>query len=167
MSKKDAPKVVPFLWFNNNAEEAVDFYASVFKNFKIGKIFRYDSDSAKVSGQPEGSVMTIYFTLEGMDFGALNGGPMFTFSSAVSFLVNCETQEEIDGYWEKLSAGGEPMDCGWVKDKFGVTWQIAPRILDEFLADPDREKAGRVMRAMLKMKKMEIEPLKQAYEETP
>ncbi len=157
-------KINPFLWFNGQAEEAVNFYCSIFKDSKIGNILRYDEASAKISGMPEGSVLTIEFELFGQTFGALNGGPQFKFTEAISFLVNCDTQEEIDYYWEKLSAVLESEQCGWVKDKFGVSWQIVPTILDIYLRDENKEKAARVMNAMLEMKKIIIDDLKIAYE---
>jgi predicted 3-demethylubiquinone-9 3-methyltransferase (glyoxalase superfamily) len=155
-------KITPFLWFNDNAEEAVKFYTSVFKNSKIGKIARYDEAGEKASGRPAGSVMTVEFQLEGQEFVTLNGGPMFKFTEAISFVVNCETQEEVDYYWEKLSAGGKEVQCGWLKDKFGLSWQIVPTVLGELLSDKDAAKAQRVMQAMLKMVKLDIKKLKQA-----
>jgi predicted 3-demethylubiquinone-9 3-methyltransferase (glyoxalase superfamily) len=155
-------KITPFLWFNDNAEEAVKFYTSVFKNSKIGKIARYDQAGEKASGRPAGSVMTVEFQLEGQEFVALNGGPMFKFTEAISFVVNCETQEEVDYYWEKLSAGGKEVQCGWLKDKFGLSWQIVPTVLGELLSDKDAAKAQRAMEAMLKMVKLDIKKLKQA-----
>lgn len=157
-------KITPFLWFDNQAEEAANFYTSVFKNSKIGNTTRYDADTAKASGRPEGSLMTIEFQLEGQDFIALNGGPQFKFTEAISFSVDCKTQEEVDEYWAKLSAGGEEGPCGWLKDKYGLSWQIVPAVLNEMLQDEDAEKAKRVTRAMLQMKKLDIEALKQAYE---
>jgi predicted 3-demethylubiquinone-9 3-methyltransferase (glyoxalase superfamily) len=155
-------KITPFLWFNDNAEEAVKFYTSVFKNSNIGKIARYDQAGEKASGRPAGSVMTVEFQLEGQEFVALNGGPMFKFTEAISFVVNCETQEEVDYYWERLSAGGKEVQCGWLKDKFGLSWQIVPTVLGELLSDKDAAKAQRVMQAMLKMVKLDIKKLKQA-----
>jgi predicted 3-demethylubiquinone-9 3-methyltransferase (glyoxalase superfamily) len=157
-------KITPFFWFNDNAEEAVNYYVSIFKNSRVGTITRYDEAAAKASGKPAGTVMTLDFQLEGQDFTALNGGPQFKFTEAVSFVVNCETQEEIDELWEKLSAGGEEGECGWLKDKFGLSWQITPSVLVEMLADQDAEKSKRVMQTMLKMKKLDIATLKQAYE---
>ncbi|HEX5734126.1 MAG TPA: VOC family protein [Blastocatellia bacterium] len=157
-------KITPFLWFDDQAEEAANFYTSIFKNSKIGNITRYDADTAKASGRPEGSLMTIEFQLEGQDFIALNGGPHFKFTEAISFSVDCKTQEEVDEYWAKLSAGGEEGPCGWLKDKYGLSWQIVPAVLNEMLQDKDAEKAKRVTRAMLQMKKLDIETLKQAYE---
>jgi len=158
-------KITPCLWFDNQAEEAVNFYTSIFKNSKIVNVARYGKAGAEVSGRPEGSVMTIIFQLESQEFMALNGGPVFTFSPAISFLRNCETQEEVDALWEKLSAGGEIQECGWLKDKYGVSWQIAPTILGEMLQDKDAEKSERVIKAMLRMKKIDIKGLKQAYEQ--
>ncbi|HWN08590.1 MAG TPA: VOC family protein [Pyrinomonadaceae bacterium] len=157
-------KITPFLWFDNNAEEAANFYVSVFKNSKLGHISHYGEAGEKVSGQPKGSVMTVEFQLDGQDFVALNGGPNFKFTEAVSFVVNCETQEEVDYFWEKLSAGGAEVQCGWLKDKFGLSWQVVPTILNEMMLDKDAGKADRVMQAMLQMKKIEITPLKRAYE---
>jgi predicted 3-demethylubiquinone-9 3-methyltransferase (glyoxalase superfamily) len=155
-------KITPFLWFNDNAEEAVKFYTSIFKNSKIGKIARYDEAGEKAAGRPAGSVMTVEFQIEGQEFVALNGGPIFKFTEAISFVVNCETQEEVDYYWEKLSQGGKEVQCGWLKDKYGLSWQIVPTVLGELLSDKDAAKAQRVMQAMLKMVKLDIEKLKQA-----
>ena len=156
-------KITPFLWFDNNAEEAVNFYTAIFKNSKIGKIARYGEAGAKASGKAKGSVMTIAFTLAGQEFVALNGGPAYNFSQGISFVVNCETRAELDGYWEKLSAGGEPIQCGWLKDKFGLPWQIVPIALSEMLQDADTEKSTRVMQAMLQMVKLDIDKLRRAY----
>ena len=153
-------KIFPFLWFNDNAEEAVNFYTSVFKNSKIGEVVRY----GEAGPGPKGSVMSVSFQLEGQDFGAINGGPVFTFSPAISLFVNCETQEEVDELWEKLSEGGEKMQCAWLKDKYGVTWQVVPSVLNKLLHDKDPEKAKRVMQAMLKMTKLDIAILQQAYD---
>jgi len=155
-------KITPFLWFNDNAEEAVKFYTSIFKNSKIGKIARYGEEGEKIAGRPKGSVMTVEFQLEGQQFIALNGGPIFKFTEAISFVVNCETQEEVDYYWEKLSAGGKEVQCGWLKDKHGLSWQIVPTVLGELLSDKDAAKSHRVMQAMLKMVKLDIKKLKQA-----
>jgi predicted 3-demethylubiquinone-9 3-methyltransferase (glyoxalase superfamily) len=151
-------KITPFLWFDNNAEEALAFYTSIFKNARIKNVARYGD----AGPGPKGSFMTGTFELEGQEFMALNGGPMFTFSSAISFFVNCETQEEIDNFWDKLSAGGETMPCGWLKDKFGVTWQIVPSVLGGLLNNKDAAKAGRVMQAMMKMGKLDIKTLEEA-----
>jgi predicted 3-demethylubiquinone-9 3-methyltransferase (glyoxalase superfamily) len=156
-------KITPFLWFNDNAEEAVKFYISIFRNSKILKIARYGEEGEKVAGRPKGSVMTVAFKLEGQEFVALNGGPVFKFTEAVSFVVNCKTQAEVDRFWKKLSAGGKEVQCGWLKDKFGLSWQIVPTILIELLNDRDAAKAKRVMEAMLKMVKLDIKKLKQAY----
>ncbi|MDD5396440.1 MAG: VOC family protein [Candidatus Moranbacteria bacterium] len=159
-------KITPFLWFDDKAEEAMNFYATVFKNSKILGVSRYGAAGAKASGMPEGSVMTASFELEGLQFTAINGGDFFKFSGAISFVVNCETQEEVDYYWEKLSEGGEKGQCGWINhDKFGVTWQIVPTVLETLIADPDPQKAGRVMEAMLKMTKIIIADLQKAAEQ--
>jgi predicted 3-demethylubiquinone-9 3-methyltransferase (glyoxalase superfamily) len=152
-------KITPFLWFNGNAEEAVRFYTSIFKRSKIGSMTRYGD----AGPGPKGTVMSATFQLEGQDFMALNGGPMFTFSPAISFFVNCETQAEVDELWKKLSEGGQKERCGWLKDKFGVSWQIIPSVLGPMLGDKDAGKAMRVMNAMLQMDKIDIEKLKQAY----
>lgn len=158
-------KITPCLWFDDNAEPAVNFYVSVFKNSKIGKITRYDEDSAKASGRPKGSVLTIHFQLEGQDFMALNGGPIFKFNEAISLSVDCTTQDEVDHYWNKLTSdGGQPSQCSWLKDKFGLSWQIVPRILHQYLQDPDPQKASRVMQAMLKMSKIDIAAIQRAYD---
>ena len=157
-------KITPFLWFDNQAEEAVNYYLSIFKNSKILNVARYGDDAAKVSGRPKGSVMTVSFQLDGQQFVALNGGPVFSFSPAISFVVNCQTQQEVDELWDKLSAGGEQQQCGWLKDKYGVTWQIVPTALGELLGDPDAAKAQRVMQAMLQMTKLDIKGLQQAAE---
>ena len=156
-------KITPFLWFLDQAEEAVAFYASIFADAKVLHVSRYGEAGAEVSGKPKGSIMSIGFKLAGQQFVALNGGPQFTFSPAISFAVSCATQEEVDRFWEKLSAGGEKQVCGWLKDKFGVSWQVVPTILDEMLLDPDPIKTERVMRAMLQMTKIDIEGLKKAY----
>ena len=158
-------KIIPFLWFDNNAEEAVNFYISIFKNSKINNITYYGDAAAKVSGRPKGSVMTISFQLNGQQFEALNGGPYFNFSPAISFLVNCETQKKVNNFWKNLSKDGEIEKCGWLKDKYGVSWQIVPVILNKMLNDTDPLKVQRVMKAMLKMKKLDINILKQAYEQ--
>ena len=159
-----AQKITPFLWFDNQAEEAVNFYTSIFENSKIGSAARYDEEGSKAAGRPKGSVMTVAFQLAGQDFVALNGGPVFKFTEAVSFVVNCESQKEVDHFWEKLSAGGEEVQCGWLKDKFGLSWQVVPTVLSEMLQDKDAQKAKRVMAAMLKMKKIDIAELRRAYE---
>ena len=159
-------KITPFLWFKDNAEEAAKFYTSIFKNSKIGRILRYSEEVAKVSqsGQPAGSVLTIEFEIEGQKFVALNGGPEFKFNESISFVVNCETQKEVDYFWEKLTAdGGEESQCGWLRDKFGMSWQVTPTVLIDMLHDKDPEKAERVMKAMLQMQKIDIEKLNAAY----
>ena len=153
-------KITPFLWFDTQAEEAAKFYASVFKNSKVISTTRY----GEAGPGPKGSVMTVEFDLEGQRFVGLNGGPQFKFTEAVSFVVNCTTQEEVDYFWEKLSEGGQEVQCGWLKDKYGLSWQVVPTILIEFLQDKDPVKAQRVMKAMMQMKKIEIEPLKRAYD---
>jgi predicted 3-demethylubiquinone-9 3-methyltransferase (glyoxalase superfamily) len=153
-------KITPFLWFDNNAEEAANFYISVFKNSKLLNVARY-SDAGP---GPKGSVMTVEFELNGQQFVALNAGPTFKFTEAISFVVNCETQEEVDYYWERLSEGGEKSHCGWLKDKFGLSWQVTPTIMGKLMADKDPEKSKRVMETMLKMDKLDIEPLQRAYE---
>jgi predicted 3-demethylubiquinone-9 3-methyltransferase (glyoxalase superfamily) len=153
-------KITPFLWFDNNAEEAMNFYTSIFKNSKVLTVSRYGD----AGPGPTGSVMTAEFEIEGQEFVALNGGPRFKFTEAISFVVNCTTQDEVDYYWEKLSEGGEKSRCGWLKDKFGLWWQVVPTILAELMGDKDQEKSRRVMEAMLRMDKIEIEPLKRAYE---
>jgi len=158
-------KITPCLWFNNQAEDAAKFYASIFKNSKIGDMTRYGEAGAKVSGRPKGSVMTVTFELEGQEFVALNGGPHFTFSEAISLMVRCETQKEIDEMWEKLSQGGEKGQCGWLKDKYGLSWQIVSPVWDEMLRDKDVAKSERVMKAILQMTKPDIKTLKQAYEQ--
>ena len=159
-------KITPFLWYDNNAEEAANFYVSIFKNSKMGDIARYDDSGAKAAGRPTESVMVVEFQLEGQEFVALNGGPHFKFTEAVSFVVNCESQEEVDYFWGKLTAdGGAESQCGWLKDKYGLSWQIVPTILPELLQDKDRAKAKRVMEAMLQMKKIDIKTLQQAAEQ--
>lgn len=157
-------KITPFLWFDHQAEEAAKFYTSVFKNSKVGRILRYDDASAKGAGRLVGSVLTIEFEIAGQKFTALNGGPEFKFNESISFVVNCETQNEVDYFWEKLMAdGGQESQCGWLKDKFGVSWQITPTVLIDMLNDKDAKKAERVMKAMMQMQKIDIETLKEAY----
>src|SRR5262252_9596644 len=157
-------KITPFLWFEDQAEEAAKFYTSVFKNSKVGKILYYNETSAKAAGRPVSSVLTIEFEIEGQKFTALNGGPEFKFNESISFVVNCETQDEVDYFWEKLIAdGGQESACGWLKDKFGLSWQITPTVLIEMLNDKDAKKAERVMNAMMEMGKIEIKKLKAAY----
>jgi len=155
-------KITPFLWFDNQAEEAAAFYTSIFPNSRVSKVVRYGD----AGPGPAGSVMTVDFQLEGQSFVALNGGPLFKFTEAISFVVNCQTQEEVDAYWEKLTAGGSDIQCGWLKDKFGLSWQIVPTALIEFLSDRDPEKAARVMKTMLTMKKLDIRRLQHAYDES-
>jgi predicted 3-demethylubiquinone-9 3-methyltransferase (glyoxalase superfamily) len=157
--------ITPCLWFDSQAEEAANFYVSIFKNSRIGRIARYGDAGAKVSGRPKGTVMTVAFQLQGQDFLALNGGPIFKFTEAISLIVDCKTQEEIDEMWEKLSAGGEKGHCGWLKDKYGLSWQIVPPVLNDMILDPDSAKSERVMQAMLHMTKLDIKKLKQAYEQ--
>jgi predicted 3-demethylubiquinone-9 3-methyltransferase (glyoxalase superfamily) len=158
-------KITPCLWFDHQAEEAVNFYVSIFKHSKIGSMTRYGGAGAEVSGRPKGSVMTVTFEIEGQEFVALNGGPHFTFSEAISLMVKCETQQEIDEMWEKLSQGGEEGPCGWLKDKYGLSWQIVSPEWNEMLRDKDIEKSERVMKAILHMTKPDIKTLKQAYEQ--
>jgi predicted 3-demethylubiquinone-9 3-methyltransferase (glyoxalase superfamily) len=154
-------KITPCLWFDDRAEEAMRFYTSIFKNSKVGSIARYgDAGPGK-----KGTVMTVTFEIEGQEFMGLNGGPHFKFSPAISFVVHCKTQEELDDYWAKLLEGGAPSQCGWLTDKFGVSWQIVPTILSEMMQDKDPEKTNRVMQAVLKMVKLDIKALKQAYEQ--
>jgi predicted 3-demethylubiquinone-9 3-methyltransferase (glyoxalase superfamily) len=153
-------KITPFLWFDHQAEAAMNFY-TVFKNSKAGNILRY----GKSGPVPEGSVLTASFELEGLQFTALNGGPQFPFTEAISLVVACESQDEVDHYWSKLSEGGQIQQCGWLKDRFGVSWQIVPTLLPKLLGDPDRDKANRVMQAMMQMQKLDIAKLQQAYAE--
>jgi len=153
-------KITPFLWFDNQAEEAVKFYTSIFKNSKVGTIARYGESGPG----PAGSVMTAAFELEGQPFVALNGGPIFNFTEAVSFVVNCESQDEVDYYWDNLLKGGTPSQCGWLKDQFGLSWQIVPTALSKLLSAKDPQKSRRVMEAMLKMVKLDIKTLEEAAE---
>jgi predicted 3-demethylubiquinone-9 3-methyltransferase (glyoxalase superfamily) len=157
------PEITPWLWFDTEGEEAASFYTSVFPNSRILEVTRYGSAGPR----PEGTVMTVTFELDGQKFGALNGGPEFSFSEAISFMVSCKDQDEVDTYWETLSEGGEKGPCGWLKDKYGVSWQIVPTALDELLSDPDREKSQRVMEAMLQMGKIDIAGLERAAERQP
>jgi predicted 3-demethylubiquinone-9 3-methyltransferase (glyoxalase superfamily) len=159
-------KITSNLWFDNQAEEAAKFYTSIFKNSRIGKISRYGKEGFEVHGMPEGTVMTIEFWLENQQFLALNGGPVFKFNEAVSFIVNCESKEEVDYYWDKLTEGGDEKAqvCGWLKDKFGLSWQVVPTALSEMLSDPDKKKSQSVMKEMLKMKKLDLPTLQRAYE---
>jgi predicted 3-demethylubiquinone-9 3-methyltransferase (glyoxalase superfamily) len=156
-------KIIPCLWFDDNAEEAVKFYISVFKNSRIGHVTRYGEAGAAASGRPKGTVMTVTFQLEGQPFMALNGGPIFKFTEAISLVVDCKTQNEIDRLCAKLSAGGEQGPCGWVKDRYGLSWQIVPAALSKMLQDKDHEKTDRVMNALLQMHKLDLAALKQAY----
>jgi len=158
-------KITPFLWFDSQAEDAAKFYTSVFRDSKMGRVTRYPSEGREIHGREPGSVMVAEFQIEGQTFTALNGGPLFKFNESISFVVHCESQEEVDHYWSQLSAGGDPksQQCGWLKDKFGVSWQIVPTILVKMLGDQDREKANRVMRTMLGMKKIDVAELKKAY----
>jgi predicted 3-demethylubiquinone-9 3-methyltransferase (glyoxalase superfamily) len=168
-------KITPFLWFDDQAEEAANFYVSIFSarggsaarggNSRIVDVTRYGEAGAQASGRPEGSVMTVTFQLDGQELTALNGGPEFTFTEAVSFMVNCEDQEEVDELWDRLSQGGEQGPCGWLKDQYGLSWQIVPTALGEMLRDEDPKRAERVMATMLTMKKIDIQALNQAYEE--
>jgi predicted 3-demethylubiquinone-9 3-methyltransferase (glyoxalase superfamily) len=159
-------KITPCLWFDEQAEEAAKFYTSIFKNSRIVSMTRYGEAGHEVHGRPAGTVMTVAFELDGHAFTALNGGPLFKFNEAISFQVSCETQEELDYYWDKLSAGGDKQaqQCGWLKDKYGVSWQVFPTVLLEMINDADAEKSQRVMKAMLQMKKIDIETLKRAYD---
>ena len=155
-----AQKITTFLWFDNQAEEAINFYVSVFKNSRVGDIVRY----GETGPGPKGQLMTAQFELAGQQFTALNGGPHFKFTEAISLVVNCETQAEVDEYWERLSEGGQKVQCGWLKDKFGLSWQIVPTILKQLLKDKDPEKTNRVMEAVMRMTKLDIAQLKAAYE---
>ncbi len=160
-------KITPFLWFDSQAEEAAKFYVSIFRNSKIGTISRYGKEGREIHIQPEGRVMAVDFELDGQAFTALNGGPLFKFNESVSFQVHCESQEEVDHYWNALSVGGDPkaQQCGWLKDKYGLSWQIVPNVLGKLLGDKDAAKSGSVMKAMLQMKKLDIAGLMRAYEQ--
>jgi predicted 3-demethylubiquinone-9 3-methyltransferase (glyoxalase superfamily) len=160
----DKQKISPFLWFDDQAEPAAEFYVGIFPNSRIVNITRYGSAGQEVHGRPPGSVMTVAFELAGQAFTALNGGPLFKFNEAISFQIDCDTQAEVDHYWDKLSAGGDPnaQQCGWLKDKFGLSWQVVPNALPRLLSNPDPAKAGRVMTAMLAMKKIDIAELERA-----
>lgn len=164
MSTSKIQRITPFLWFDGQAEEAVNHYVSIFDDSRIVSTTRYSKEGAEASGQPEGSVMTIAFQLAGQDFTAINGGPMFRFNEAISLVVNCETQGEVDHYWSRLSDGGDPQAqvCGWLKDRFGLSWQVVPTLVGELMSDPDPEKGRRAMEAILKMKKIDVEALRQA-----
>jgi predicted 3-demethylubiquinone-9 3-methyltransferase (glyoxalase superfamily) len=153
-------KITPFLWFDGKAEDAANFYVSIFKNSKIGTVNRYGEHGPG----PKGMVMIATFQLDGQNFIALNGGPQFKFTPAISFVVNCDTQEEVDHFWEKLSQGGTTQQCGWLQDKFGVSWQIVPTALGKLMSDPDPQRTSRVMGALMKMNKIEIQALQQAYD---
>ena len=153
-------KITPFLWFDNQAEEAAEFYVSIFKNSQIRSVSRYGD----AGPGPKGSAMTVGFDLDGLSFTALNGGPMYKFTEAISLVVHCQSQEEVDHYWEKLTAGGQAVQCGWLKDKYGLSWQIVPDALIEMVQDKDREKSNRVMQAMMQMIKIDIGGLKKAYD---
>ena len=157
-------KITPFLWFDDKAEEAANFYVSIFKNSKIDGITRCGESGAEASGRAKGTVMTVEFQLDGQELVALNGGPHFKFTEAISLVVNCETQKELDEFWEKLSAGGEKSRCGWLKDKYGLSWQVVPTVLGELFQSGDAEKSERVMKAMLQMDKLDIKTLKEAAE---
>jgi predicted 3-demethylubiquinone-9 3-methyltransferase (glyoxalase superfamily) len=161
-------KITPCLWFDNQAEEAAKFYVSLFENSAMGAVTRYGKEGFEVHGKPEGSVLTVSFRLEGQEFTALNGGPHFKFSEAISFVVRCETQTEVDRYCDKLGDGGDQraQQCGWLKDKYGVSWQIVPAALFEMMSGTDRIKSERVMRAVLRMKKLDVAALRRAYEES-
>jgi predicted 3-demethylubiquinone-9 3-methyltransferase (glyoxalase superfamily) len=163
MTTTIAQKINPHLWFDSQAEEAAKFYTSIFKNSRILHISRYGEAGAKVSGRPKGTVMVVVFDLEGQRFMAINGGPIFKFTHAISFLVNCESQQEVDELWNKLTEGGEIEQCGWLKDKSGLSWQIVPRVLGEMMQDKDQDKQERVMEAILQMKKIDIKGLEEAY----
>ena len=160
-------KITPFLWFDDKAEEAAKFYVSIFKDSKIGNVTRYGKEGYEIHGKEAGSVLTVDFKIEGQKFVALNGGPIFKFNEAISFQVRCKTQKEVDYYWEKLSEGGDEkaQQCGWLKDKYGVSWQITPIVLEKMLQDKDTKKSDRVMKALLQMRKLDIMTLRQAYEE--
>lgn len=160
-------KITPFLWFNDNAEKAVRFYTGIFKRSKVRKVARYSKATERAAGRPAGSVMTIEFELDGQQFVALNGGPVYKFNPAISFVVNCKNQAELDYYWKKLSAGGREVQCGWLTDKFGVSWQIVPDKLEEWVSDKNSAASERLMMALLKMVKLDIETLKRAYNNKP
>ena len=161
---KTIQRITPFLWFDHQAEEAAHQYVSIFDNSRIIGVARYDEEGAKASGRPTGSVMTVAFELDGQELTALNGGPIFKFTEAISLVVKCQTQAEVDHFWEKLSAGGQQIQCGWLKDRFGVSWQVVPTVLPEMLQDTDPARAKRVMAAMLRMVKIDIDGLQRAYE---
>jgi predicted 3-demethylubiquinone-9 3-methyltransferase (glyoxalase superfamily) len=158
-----ASPITPCLWFDGKAEEAANFYVSVFKNAKLGPVTRFGNEGQEVHGGKPGSVLTVEFEIEGQPFLALNGGPLFKFTEAVSFQIHCESQDEIDYFWSKLTEGGQESQCGWLKDKFGLSWQVVPTMLPKMLKDPDRAKADRVMKAFMPMKKFDIAALQRAY----
>ena len=158
-------KIITHLWFDHQAEEAAKFYTSIFKNSKVGNITCYGEAAAKIFGRQKGTVMTVNFELDGQEFYALNGGPLFKFNEAVSLFVNCENQSEVDELWDKLLQGGQPQQCGWLKDKYGLSWQIVPKVLGEMLQNEDPEKVERVMKAILQMVKIDIAGLRQAFEQ--
>ena len=160
-------KITPFLWFDSQAEEAANYYVSIFKNSRITGTTRYGEAAAEASGVAKGTVMTVAFELDGQKFTALNGGRVFKFTEAVSFVVNCKTQQEVDEYWDKLSAGGEKGRCGWLKDKFGVSWQVVPADLGEMLLDKDPGKSENMMKAILQMDKLDLQTLRNAYAAKP
>jgi len=166
MNKASIRGIAPCLWFDSQAEEAASFYTSIFPNSRIGRIARYGKEGFEIHGRPEGTVMTVEFEIDDQPFTALNGGPVFKFNEAISFQILCETQEQIDHYWGRLSEGGDPkaQQCGWLKDKFGVSWQIIPVVLSTWVGDSDPRKSQRAMKAMLQMKKIDIQQLKKAYE---
>lgn len=164
MVKIAKQKIAPCLWFDSQAEEAAKFYTSIFKNSKILNVARYGESGARASGRPKGSVMTVEFQLEGQEFVALNGGPLFKFSEAISFMIYCKDQKELDYFWTKLTAGGQEGQCGWLKDKFGLSWQVVPAAMDGMLRTKDAKKTERVMAALINMKKLDIKKLEQVYE---
>jgi predicted 3-demethylubiquinone-9 3-methyltransferase (glyoxalase superfamily) len=155
-------KITPFLWFDGNAEEAMNFYTSVFKDSKIGETSRYNKEAAEATGRPEGSMMVGTFTIEGQEFMVLNGGPDFKFNESISFMIHCVDQAEVDYYWEKLTDGGEESQCGWLKDKFGLSWQVVPNDMSKYIGNPDPVKAGKAMQAMIQMKKLDIAKFEEA-----
>jgi predicted 3-demethylubiquinone-9 3-methyltransferase (glyoxalase superfamily) len=158
-----APKITPCLWFDTQAEEAADAYVAIFRNSRIVRLSRYGKEGHEIHGREAGSIMTVEFEIDGQRLVALNGGPHFKFNEAVSFQVHCETQQEIDYYWSRLAEGGEEGPCGWLKDRYGLSWQVVPKVLPDMLMDPDPEKSGRVTKAFLQMRKFDIEELERAY----
>ncbi|HEX6124680.1 MAG TPA: VOC family protein [Pyrinomonadaceae bacterium] len=158
-------KITPCLWFDGNAQDAARFYASIFEKSEIGKTSKYDEPSSEISGQPEGSVMAVEFEIAGQKFVGLNGGPQFRFNEAISFVIDCKDQQEVDYYWSRLTAdGGQESQCGWLKDKFGLSWQVVPRVMNKLIGGPDADGSKRAMEAMLKMKKLDIQKLQDAYD---